>query len=1628
MMNKVYTKILFATNVIGLYLFGVALAVLFSINSASAQQVFPGGGAGSYNLTKWPAPPYTLVAPVNQKNWYLPMANGAAGLARKGATYKGPFQANNWWNSAFWRTTSRENPPEAGDVTSNHMYPYPLMMQMAGDGMQFGYRTIDQQAENPDPNQNPPAEKAGGNARLSTCAFDLKLNFANPADYNAQAIKATSAVIADYGDWHVKFEQHFGPNTTLYTTAAAGSPFVFFDYQSTAGLVPTFDRVWGGAQFRILAVNNNSILVNIFPSGLPSNPKGNPLNPEGFYAFYFPEGTQLAGNDGAFRAIANWGKNNELTPLRIKLPDGKTQFTLAIMPDSTVSTFHLYEPYAYCAITDTRFTYSYDVSKSKVTNTFTVTTTPYDNHGDSGTITALYRHQYLYSPEVTTHGIGKSYFGAHGEMKIIKGHGFRDIMTYYGNCPELGKAAKNFNKAKISQLITNLFAFSQFTDYKGANYDDYNFFRATAFWGQSAEIAHQIGRDDLRDKLLDQAKIILEDFMTSPNNDTLYTVYDPQFNFMVTLPNGFFSAVGQYDYHFLACYMIYSAAMIGKFELQRSGNLDWVNKYKPMIDLMVRNINDWNRDMVAPSNPNDPWFPYLRYFDPYAGHSWFSHSTVAQEAVSEAVLFATGAMMWGDLTDNIPMRDMGTMLYVTESEAGRQYWFDYDNVGLNKGPFAPDYPSRHAGIVWEDGSSYGNFFDPHHYAIMRGALMPITGSSVWLGSDRAAVKGNIDDLLAKEALDYITQPTWTGEVLAYAALDDANGARKKYDNNIFNGLPPKQSLDGLVYPVIHEHWMATLDSVGYYDGKQVQADFPFFSVFRKDTCNTWIRHYMMYNAPGPNHPARTVKFTDGTCWHLPQDTLIVYKLMGPDSVKSITATGGACENDVINIDVDADICPMRDPSMYYEYSKDKVHWNTLYNVKTASDSLHVKFTPTTAGTYYFRAIMLGEDVPGLLCPLRDTTDNIAEVTVSSCCPLKIDTVKITKATCSGRADGKIIIEASNGAAPYQYSIDNGITLTASNNFNNLKADTFYVYVKDANNCVKRREVIVGEASSINVVKKDSVNVKCFGDTSASATIEVSGGTAPYTYLWDDAALQSTPTAHGLTGRLYIVKVSDQNGCFINVSFDLPEPAQLNISSIDITKVNCFGDSTGALKANVAGGISPYEFLWSNADTLDSITSLPIGVYKLQVSDAKGCKAISQAEVKSPALLELKIDKSSDNCFGGNNQGALSAKVSGGVAAYTYQWDVPGSGNVSSLNNLPSGEYHLIVTDGNGCSVSDSTTILQSAPLDYTVNVVNPSCGNADGTASIVVNVGGSVPYVYQWDARAANQTTATANNLNTGWYLFTITDGAGCSKTDSIELQNLNGVAFVDKEITNPTCFGKCDGSLMAVAAGGTRPYKYQWDSIASVDSFATGLCAGNYLLTVTDVNKCSDVISFVLDDQAKNPPFANFSFSPQEVSLLEPTVYFTNLSTDASIFKWTFGNGDSSFATQPVYTYADTGFYSVCLRASNENNCFMDTCGRVQVEGISVFYVPNAFTPGSDGKNDLFMPVTSGLDPDSYQLNIFNRWGELFFSTNDLNKGWDGTRNGRPVQVDVYVWKIDFKEKDSKKLHSKIGHVTLLR
>ena len=503
------------------------------------------------------------------------------------------------------------------------------------------------------------------------------------------------------------------------------------------------------------------------------------------------------------------------------------------------------------------------------------------------------------------------------------------------------------------------------------------------------------------------------------------------------------------------------------------------------------------------------------------------------------------------------------------------------------------------------------------------------------------------------------------------------------------------------------------------------------------------------------------------------------------------------------------------------------------------------------------------------------------------------TTTSTPTTCFGGANGSINLVVNGGTAPYTYSWNYGQIPANTQNPTNLPAGTYTVTVTDAATCMAMPQIVVNQPASLVLTFNPVTNVKCYNDNTGTAVVQVTGGTAPYSYLWSNGA--TAPQNVGLSAGKYFVTVTDVKGCQKVSSVDITQPTALT-TSVSQNNIPCNG-GTGSATVNASGGTAAYTYFWSNGQTTATATGLGAGVYTVIVRDAMWCQSTISVNITQPALLVVAPAKVDPSCNGANT-GSITLNVSGGTAPYSYAWS--NGATTPSLTNVGAGTYTVTVKDANGCTKISVVTLNQPAAIVATISSTNVKCnGDKNGTASVSVS-GGTAPYTTQW---SNNATTAAITGLAAGNYTVTVTDNKGCVKTASVSISE------PAKLVVNPTgsaliCGGGNDGTASVAVSGGTAPYKYKWSNGATSSSLF-GLTAGNYTATVTDASGCTATAVAVVSQPspielttvAENPKCYNGADGTAEVTVTGGTAPYTYL--------WSTGDKTSKVTglTQGTFT-----------------------------------------------------------------------------------------------------------------------------
>lgn len=453
------------------------------------------------------------------------------------------------------------------------------------------------------------------------------------------------------------------------------------------------------------------------------------------------------------------------------------------------------------------------------------------------------------------------------------------------------------------------------------------------------------------------------------------------------------------------------------------------------------------------------------------------------------------------------------------------------------------------------------------------------------------------------------------------------------------------------------------------------------------------------------------------------------------------------------------------------------------------------------------------------------------------------TVTTTNATCGG-SDGTAAVIIDGGMSPYTYEWNVGQTTESATG---LEAGVVIITVTDAQGCQNQNGNAVNNDNAPNWVAFDVTPPLCYGSNDGIAYAEVSGGATPYNYQWEDIngnILSSSQTMTGVSGgTLIIVRITDNDGCVLIGGEEVNEP-ELLWTMVSTMNESVPGASDGTAYVSVYGGTTPYSYEWSNGSTSETITGLTSGTYTYTVTDINGCSSSDAFSLN--ASCDLLVDATIVNDPCGQSNGSISLSVSNGIEPFTYQWSNNGF-NVSFNNAIGAGNYQVTITDDMGCVAIESFDVTGGTAMDVSINVTNPSCGNADGEASVDIT-GGTSPYSYYWYDEFNDVlfgTTATVTGLNTGGIWVTVTDANGCTKDDSGPVNNSNAPT-VNLTKIDALC-GEL-GLLLASASGGATPYTYEWVNgdnpgvVIGTGESLTDLTGGFYGLAVTDAMGCVSV------------------------------------------------------------------------------------------------------------------------------------------------------------------------------------------
>ncbi len=585
-------------------------------------------------------------------------------------------------------------------------------------------------------------------------------------------------------------------------------------------------------------------------------------------------------------------------------------------------------------------------------------------------------------------------------------------------------------------------------------------------------------------------------------------------------------------------------------------------------------------------------------------------------------------------------------------------------------------------------------------------------------------------------------------------------------------------------------------------------------------------------------------------------------------------------------------------------------------------------------------------------------------------PFEFDFVVIDP-TCVN--DGSVDLYVSGGVAPYTYVWSNGYT---GEDLTNIGSGIYDVIVTDSVGCTTSGSVEVSGAFELQLSYAYG-DVSCNGLYDGFIELDVNGGTAPYSFNWNNG--KTTEDIDSLAAGTYTITLNDYNGCEIIEIIEIIETDVIEVNAA-ITNVNCSEGNDGAIDITISGGVVPYTVAWGNNVVTEDMENLVAGIYNVTVTDSNGCTSIESFEVFEPNPISLTYNLVMVSCYKADD-GAIDIIVAGGVGPYSFVWT---NGEIiEDIGGLKAGLYRVEIIDANGCAfLSDFITITQPDAIVSYIDESSPiSCfGDVDGEIDLSVS-GGSTPYTYVW---SNSSNTQDLINLGEGLYTVTITDANGCMVLNAIDLNAPD--LFIDQMYSvDPSCYGVDDGSVGIAVNGGTYPYSFEWDngiSIIGYDETVENLFAGSYNVTATDAHGCT-----VID--------AATIIEPDEIVITLQTTVFNGVDAVVTA-NVTGGSGAGTYS----YLWQPSGIASYYIKnvmvgqtltlvVTDENGCSEDTTfiitatypttmeymvldEIVDTELDDVIVYPN---PNNTG---IFFIELSNMDYSTLSLDVYDSYGKL--------------------------------------------------
>ncbi len=649
------------------------------------------------------------------------------------------------------------------------------------------------------------------------------------------------------------------------------------------------------------------------------------------------------------------------------------------------------------------------------------------------------------------------------------------------------------------------------------------------------------------------------------------------------------------------------------------------------------------------------------------------------------------------------------------------------------------------------------------------------------------------------------------------------------------------------------------------------------------------------------------------------------------------------------------------------------------------------------------------------------------------------------------------------------------------NAHGLGAGTYTVGVVDTKGCTATFTATLTQPAA--VVATFTTNSSCFGSPMQFTDISPGGPFTNWSWTFGDGGtsiIQNPPHTYTATGNYAVnFTVTTAAGCSATVSQTITIAPALTVvyhaDTVCLGQVTTFADLT----AGVPGG-SIYAWTFGDATNSAQPTTLihayqGPGTYTSTLSITTGAGCVSSATL-SVLVKPIPVVTAVPDVAYCPNVNTTPINFVSTPAGSTFNWTnsnaaiglpASGTGNIASFASVNAGNVTisgaiLVHATLNGCVGPDEPFVITVNPNPTAAFSSNSKiCQGSPMSFTDLSSIGSGFINQWNWDldgdgnynnstSASPQNTFATGGSHTVG---LTVISNKLCrdtvTKTVYVNYKpvpafvgdNLSGCPVLNVNFTDNSSIpaGQITGWSWNFGNGTTAGVQFP-QTISYNNPSAITIANFNVTLTLTSDSGCVATLSKPNYIVVYPTPIADFSFASTdgEINVLDPTVHFYDMSIGANSINWNLGdifnpNQASNYTTNPnpVHTYFTENPYIfyVTQVVSNNWGCKDSITKPVEIKPTVTFYIPNAFSPNGDILNEGFKGTGIGIDNTTYSLLIFDRWGNLIFTANDIDKAWDGRlkKDGDVVQEDVYVWKVSFRDTKGLK-HQYSGTVSLLK